>query len=69
MHLESLTDQTVHVDGHAFAFRPGETIHTENSYKFTPDEFEALAGKAGFAPEAVWTDTHNLFAVMLLRAG
>jgi uncharacterized SAM-dependent methyltransferase len=68
MYLESLTDQTVHVAGLTFAFRPGETIHTENSYKYTPDEFEALAARAGFTPESVWTDPENLFAVMLLRA-
>jgi len=68
MYLESLTDQTVHVAGRTFAFRPGETIHTENSYKYMPDEFEALAARAGFTPESVWTDPENLCAVMLLRA-
>ena len=68
MHLESCTDQTVHVGGTDFHFSAGETIHTENSYKFTPEEFEAMAQAAGFAKLAMWCDADNLFAVMLLRA-
>lgn len=67
MHLESCTDQLVHVDREPFWFAAGETIHTESSYKFTPDEFRAIAGDAGFDPVCMWTDTENLFAVMLFR--
>ena len=69
MHLVSLRPQTVHVAGEAFAFEAGETIHTENSYKYGIEEFQALAARAGFRPDAVWTDSRGLFAVHLLRAG
>ena len=49
MHLEAVRDQVVHVDGRSRAFRAGERIHTENSYKYRPEEFEALLGSAGFS--------------------
>jgi dimethylhistidine N-methyltransferase len=67
MHLVSLADQTVHVAGEAFRFEADETLHTENSYKYGIEEFQALARRAGFLPEAVWTDSRGLFAVHLLR--
>jgi dimethylhistidine N-methyltransferase len=69
MHLESLSDQVVKVAGRSFDFAAGETIHTENSYKYAVDEFRALAGQAGFVPEAVWTDPQDLFSVQLFRVG
>ena len=69
MYLVSLRPQTVHVAGEAFAFEAGETIHTENSYKYGIEEFQTLAARAGFRPEAVWTDARGLFAVHLLRVG
>src|SRR3546814_8292072 len=56
MHLESLRAQTVEVDGRRFAFRAGETIHTENSPKFGVAEFQALAEANGLATRAAWTD-------------
>jgi dimethylhistidine N-methyltransferase len=68
MHLLSACAQTVHVAGETFEFAAGETIHTENSYKYADAEFQALAARAGFRPEAVWTDMHGLFAVHLLQA-
>ena len=52
MHLESCTDQTVRIGDHAFDFEAGETIHTENSYKFSSDEFQALAAKCWLRPRA-----------------
>ncbi len=67
MHLESCTDQTVTVAGETFHFTAGETIHTENSYKFTPEEFETLAGSAGFEKAGLWQDAKAHFAVMLFR--
>ncbi len=67
MHLESCTDQIVHIDGHDFHFAAGETIHTENSYKFTLQEFEDMAASAGFDKITSWTDDDSLFAVVLLR--
>jgi dimethylhistidine N-methyltransferase len=68
MHLVSEPEQAVRVAGESFAFAPGETIHTENSYKHTVEEFQGLAARAGFQPEAVWTDRERLFSVHLLRA-
>lgn len=66
MHLVSLRAQRVTLDGRSFDFRPGETIHTENSYKYSVEEFQQLARSAGFEPAAYWTDTQRLFAVHYL---
>ena len=68
MHLLSQREQTVHVAGEAFVFAAGETLHTENSYKYGVEEFQGLAARAGFRPEAVWKDARGLFSVHLLRA-
>ncbi len=54
MHLESVRDQVVRIDGQARRFRPGERIHTENSYKYAPAEFEAVLADAGFASVRRW---------------
>jgi dimethylhistidine N-methyltransferase len=69
MHLVSIPAQTVHVAGEAFAFAAGESIHTENSYKYGIEEFQGLAARAGFRSDAVWTDARGLFTVHLLKAG
>jgi len=63
MHLESLVDQQVEVAGVVHAFRRGETIHTENSYKYTPDGFRALAASSGYACGFTWTDAQEAFAI------
>lgn len=68
MHLESMYAQFVHVAGQRFDFAPGETIHTENSCKYTVPEFQALARRARFEPQHVWTDAHDLFSVHLMIA-
>lgn len=67
MHLESLRDQVAHIGNAVFAFRAGETIHTENSYKYDIDDFRRLAQRSGFTPRAVWTDPQSLFSVHLLK--
>ena len=67
MHLESQRAQSVTVAGRTFEFRKGETIHTENSYKYTVDSFRALAEAAGWRPVAVWTDEKDYFAVHALK--
>jgi uncharacterized SAM-dependent methyltransferase len=67
MHLESLRAQTARVAGQTFAFAVGETIHTENSYKYQPGEFRHLATQAGFEPLHTWTDASELFGVLYLR--
>ena len=66
MHLVSQTEQTVQLDDYEVMFSKGETIHTENSYKYTIDEFQALASQAGFEPRHVWVDDDNLFSVHYL---
>lgn len=68
MHLVSRRGQTVRVGGRAFHFAPGESLHTESSYKFDIDEFRETAREAGFSPEGLWLDDERLFGVHLLRA-
>jgi dimethylhistidine N-methyltransferase len=63
MHLVSLAPQTVNVGDHRFTFERGETIHTENSYKYTVEEFRAIAAEADFRGAKVWTDRGGLFAL------
>ena len=67
MHLRARRATAIHLDGRSFAFEPGETIHTENSYKYTIEGFRGLAGRAGFDPLEVWTDPDRLFSVHALR--
>jgi dimethylhistidine N-methyltransferase len=69
MHLVSRVDQQVHLAGHTFDFAEGETIHTENSYKYSVPEFRDLAARAGFTTDTVWTDDDNLFSLHLLQTG
>jgi L-histidine Nalpha-methyltransferase len=66
MHLVSLKEQRVRIAGAAFGFRGGETIHTENSYKYSVAEFQSLARGAGFDPVRCWTDAEKRFAVHYL---
>jgi len=68
MHLVSLRDQTASVAGQPFRFAAGETIHTENSHKFTPDGFARLAERAGWRTLRLWTSPEPAFAVFLLAA-
>jgi dimethylhistidine N-methyltransferase len=68
MHLMSLRDQRVRVDEAVVAFTEGETIHTENSHKYTLGGFRALATEAGFTPRATWCDADKLFSLHWLEA-
>jgi dimethylhistidine N-methyltransferase len=68
MHLVSLAPQQVNVGDHRFAFEEGESIHTENSYKYSVAEFRALAKSAGFRGEKVWLDPKGLFSLHGLTA-
>jgi len=65
MHLESRCRQTVKLFEEELDFLPGETIHTENSYKFKIEEFQSLAERAGWKPQRVWCDSEKLFSVHL----
>ena len=67
MHLVSLKDQTVRVGGQALHFLRGETIHTENSYKYAPERFAALAQESGWHCAEMWTDPRKLFSLHLLE--
>ena len=68
MHLVSRKVQQVHIAGETFPFDEGETIHTENSYKYTVDGFLRLAADAGWRGSDVWTDKDRLFSVHALKA-
>ncbi|MBV8534582.1 MAG: L-histidine N(alpha)-methyltransferase, partial [Alphaproteobacteria bacterium] len=68
MHLVSRRPQRVTVSGRSFYFGTGESIHTENSYKFDVDGFRDMARRAGFVPEALWLDNERWFSVHLLRS-
>ncbi|WP_409563088.1 L-histidine N(alpha)-methyltransferase [Hyphomicrobium sp. MC8b] len=63
MHVVSDRAQDVRVCGRVFRFREGESIHTENSYKYTVPEFRDLAVRAGWQADRVWTDEGNRFSV------
>lgn len=69
MHLESMVAQQVTIHGRCFDFTAGETIHTENSYKYSVGEFQQLARQAGFEAQRVWTDAQQLFSIHYLSAG
>jgi dimethylhistidine N-methyltransferase len=63
MHLASLKRQKVKVAGETFDFRAGETIHTENSYKYSVESLRALARGAGWLPVGLWTDAAKYFSI------
>jgi L-histidine Nalpha-methyltransferase len=67
MYLVSLAEQIVRVEGRAFSFASGERIHTENSHKYSVEEFQALARVGGWVPVKAWTDDGGLFSLHLLR--
>lgn len=66
MHLLAMETHRVRVAGFSFGFRAGETIHTENSYKYTVKGFQALAKAGGWQPLQAWTAGNGLFSVHLL---
>ena len=67
MHLESTRDQCVNIPAAQISlqFAPFETIHTENSYKFTESTLGALLDDAGFIIEQTWTDPRRWYALTL----
>ena len=66
MHLISLKDQKVDIDGIPISLQEGETIWTESSYKYTLEDFKAVSAEAGFEVQKVWTDSDQLFSVQFL---
>ena len=69
MHLVALAAHRVKLGRHRWHFAAGETIHTENSYKYSLDGFRELAAKAGFRSAKGWTDRRGLFALHGLNSG
>lgn len=63
MHLVSLRAQRVTVAGVSIQFEEGETIHTENSHKYTMESLDSLLAHAGFEPRKFWTDTNNQYVL------
>ena len=67
MHLISKKEQTVTIAGRRFQFAQGESIHTENSYKYTFDSFSKLAKASGWHSRGYWTDKEEKFAMHYLE--
>jgi dimethylhistidine N-methyltransferase len=68
MHLEATRDAAFMIAGHHFSITKGNTIHTENSYKYGPRDARLLLRAGGWTPVAEWTDPENWFAVILAEA-
>ena len=68
MHLVAREAHAVNIGNYRFSFYRGESIHTENSYKYSVDEFHRLASNAGFKPAKLWTDPRRWFGVFGLTA-
>ena len=68
MHLEARRDVTVKLPAASRTFSAGERIHTECSYKYTPESFKTLLEKAGFGRIKHWTDVNDHFSIFSARA-
>jgi L-histidine Nalpha-methyltransferase len=68
MHLEALDDAEFTVSGRSFAMRRGETIHTENSHKYTPDQVGLLLNAGDWTPTRLWSDPSGDFLLALAEA-
>lgn len=68
MHLQSVRDQIVMVGDRGVRFARGETVHTENSYKYRPDMFDTIARRAGWTVARRWVSPAPAFAVYMLAA-
>lgn len=67
MHLKSKSAQTVSVAGRNFAFREGESIHTENSHKYSLSSFRWITARGGWETAESWVDEDRFFSLHLLR--
>lgn len=68
MHLRARRALQLQVGGEIYAFEAGETLHTENSHKYTVEGFQAQAARAGLKPGRVWTDPQHWFALLWFDA-
>jgi uncharacterized SAM-dependent methyltransferase len=67
MHVEAKRDVIVRIRGEARRFRQGERIHTENSYKYSPEQFKAILEDAGFTKTRLWQDERRDFNVFYAK--
>jgi uncharacterized SAM-dependent methyltransferase len=67
MHLAAMKRQKVRILGETIDFRAGETIHTENSYKYSVESLNALAGGVGWTPIKAWTDAKKYFVIAAFK--
>ena len=68
MHLEARQPVSVNVRGAVRKFAQGERIHTENSYKYAPEQFRMLLVEAGFKAPQLWQDEHQDFNVFYAKS-
>jgi uncharacterized SAM-dependent methyltransferase len=68
MFLKSTVPQQVNLAGKVISFAEGELLHTENSFKYTKQEFITLAQSAQFECLKSWQDSKQWFSLFLLRA-
>lgn len=69
MSLVSLVAQQVSLLEHTFRIAAGDSIHTEDTYKYSEAELRALASQADFTTDTVWVDADRLFSLHLLQTG
>lgn len=69
MHLVSSRDQVVNLDKREIAFNEGETIHTENSHKYSPELVTEIASEANLDITHQWSDDRQDFGLFLLKPG
>lgn len=67
IYIVSRDAQEIHVVGESFRLAAGERIHTENSHKYTLEQFAAMGRKAGWGAEQCWVDSGELFSLHYLR--
>src|SRR5262249_13967926 len=67
IYLIARRDCAFHAAGRTLRFQAGDTVHMENSYKYTVGEFQALAGQVGWSPLRAWSDDERLFSIHLLQ--
>ena len=66
MFLRSLVDQKVKISGKEISFGSGEQIHTEDSHKYSLEEFIGMASDSGFRHHKVWTDIKGWFGIFYI---
>ena len=69
LHLISKKTQVVTISGERFTFKEGESIHSENSHKYSKEDFREIAQAAGFKLKKTWIDDNNLFSIHYLELG